>query len=109
MAEIDSVIVFKKRVADLSLGDEVYEAMVAKGWDTRAAFAFSAAYLPGAQGAQEVEDRILKPLLGSADHPKASRLRRLFFESYTLTIGDMRSAVERKSEDEPRRMNNTER
>ena len=73
-------------------------------------FAFSTSSIPG-QAADDIVFRrdVVEPVLGSETHVRASLLRRLHFEAYTLTASDLRARVESRGDDGPRKMPREER
>ena len=105
---MDSAAIFAKRVKDLGL-----EARLQKlnevGWDTYGNFAFAA----GTPTAGSIPDEVFKTKItdvvfeleaGASEPPRAAALRRLWFESYTITVGEMRRRMERTDEDPPRKL-----
>jgi hypothetical protein len=75
-----------------------------KGWETMANFAFSTSYAPGQADDSNFIEGVLVPILGDGASPQAAALRRLFFESYTMNVAEMRRKLERTDEDPPRRL-----
>ena len=105
---IDSSAVFADRVNELGLGAH-HANFEREGWSTFASFAFATSYIPGTQDeAVFLRDIVVKGL-GREDHPDKNALRRLFFESYTLTASDLKRRVEAGTEDAPRKVSNLER
>ncbi len=88
-SSLDSVAVFADRLRELGLAD-LGEAMTEKGWSTMGSFAF--AVPPSAQGVDYgmFESRVIAPLLGAVDAPRASALLRLHFEAHTVAVAEMR-------------------
>ncbi|CAE7304283.1 unnamed protein product [Symbiodinium sp. CCMP2592] len=75
-----------------------------KGWGTFANFAFSTSFIPG-QGEDSVFVRdVVVAVLGSSDHASAAALRRLHFESYTLTAAELKRQTEATESDLPRKL-----
>lgn len=110
MASIDSAAVFRSRALSFGLLPVDVDALATKGWSTMAGFAFSTSAIPGQSSDDLVFRRdVVAPILGAPDHIRASFLRRLHFEAYTLTASDLRGRVERTGEDAPRRMPREER
>ena len=76
------------RLKDLGLTD-FNEVLSARGWNTLAGLAFSA----GSPGFSSIDaaldERVIIPVLGSADHIRAAQLRRLYFEAYTVAAAEM--------------------
>eukprot|EP00435_Cladocopium_sp_Y103_P021672 s5678_g5.t1 len=74
-----------------------------QGWTTHATYAFSVATQPGADE-QAFVDGVVVPILGQPDHIDAPKLRRLFFESHTLTAADLRRKVDSTQLEAPRKL-----
>ena len=113
MSVVDSAPVFEKRVGALGLGGALAKFQEF-GWNTYGAFAFAAP-----TGAGGVVDNdifmavVVRPLLSLSDSapppPEAAGLRRLFFESHTMALGELRARVERTDDSAPRRLPQVER
>ena len=88
MSLVDSAAVFEARARSIGLDDQVIGQMGLRGWVSHAKYAFSVATTPGGDE-QIFADGVIVPLLGNADHRDAPKLRRLFFESHTLTAAEM--------------------
>ncbi len=86
---LDSAAVFADRLRELGLED-VHEAMTARGWATMGSFAF--AIPPTAQGVDYgmFAERVVAPILGSEESPRASALLRLHFEAHRVAVAEMR-------------------
>ena len=105
---VDSSAVFSDRVHQLGLGDHL-EAFNQAGWHTYADVAFSTSYLPGQPEDARFANDILVRGLGQQDHKDKDKLRRLFFEAYSLASADMSRLVSASSDDIPRKVPNVER
>ena len=103
MSLVDSTAVFETRARAIGIPDATITAMGLKGWISHGTFAFSVATQPGADE-QIFADGVLIPLLGSADHPEAPKVRRLFFESHTLTSAELRRKVDSSEAEAPRKL-----
>lgn len=104
MSVVDSEAVFASRCAKVGLSSEAVAALKAKGWGTYANFAFSTAVIPG-QGDDSIFVRdVITVILGSADHASGAALRRLHFESYTLTAAELKRQTETNEGDVPRKL-----
>lgn len=103
MSLVDSNAVFKGRAIAVGLTDAVVNAMSARGWNTHANFAFAVGTQPNPDD-QPFIDGVIIPILTRADHPDAPKLRRLFFESHTLTAADLRRKVESSEQEAPRKL-----
>ena len=93
MSLVDSAAVFEARARSIGIDDQVIAQMGLRGWVSHATYAFSVATTPGGDE-QIFADGVIVPLLGNADHRDAPKLRRLFFESHTLTAAEMRRKVD---------------
>ena len=109
MSLLDSESVFQTRTAQFGISPDLLAEMKKRGWCTFASFAFSSTYSPGQSDEKPFVDGVLVPLLGSATHADAPKLRRLLFEAFAMTAADMKSRTERSSEDTPRRFPQAER
>ena len=103
MSMVDSAAVFETRARAIGLSDGVVNAMGLRGWTTHATFAFAVATQPGGDE-QLFIDNVVTPVLGAADHVDAPKLRRLFFESHTLTSSDLRRKVDANELEAPRKL-----
>ena len=103
MSLVDSTAVFEARAASIGVPDDVVAAMALKGWVSHGTYAFAVATQPGADE-QAFLDGVIIPLLGGADHIAAPKLRRLFFESHTLTSAELRRQVDSTEQEAPRKL-----
>ena len=71
---------------------------------THATFAFAVATNPAAGDDQAFVNGVLIPILGQEDHVESPKLRRLFYESHTLTSADLRRKVEANEQEAPRKL-----
>jgi hypothetical protein len=104
MSVVDSEHVFSFRARELGLSDGVIDNMTALGWTTFGTFSFSCSYIPGHVHDQALVDSVIVPVLGGTNDPRSALLRRLFFESYTMTAADLKRKVERTEDDAPRKL-----
>ena len=110
---VDSEAVFIQRLSELGLTERA-ERFKTLGWRTHGLFAFA---LPaGGSGVVNEDDfvrTIVRPVFELADDaplpPAAAAVRRLWFESHTITVGDLRQKVERTDSDMPRKVPQAER
>eukprot|EP00435_Cladocopium_sp_Y103_P055297 s1403_g18.t1 len=104
MSFVDSQSVFKARCDEIKIADATYEALKAKGWDTFGSYAFSVSTNP-AQITDDVFDaKVAVPLLGNAGDGQAALLRRLLFESYTLTATELKRKADNNEADAPKKL-----
>ncbi len=90
---LDSVPVFKKRLEFLGIGD-LQEQFKTLGWQTLGDFAFCVNYSPGPVEDATFEARVVKPLTGVDNSPRASVIRRLYFEAFSAAAKDVSRRVE---------------
>ena len=113
MQAVDSKAVFNRRLAELGLSERE-ERFAVLGWDSHGNFAFAVPSGPGGV----VDDltfatQVIRPLYdlnASAElPPQKAAVRRLFFESHALSVGELRMRVERTDSDAPRKVPQAER
>ena len=110
---VDSEAVFRQRLEELGLQERA-ATFGNLGWASHGLFAF--AVPAGAGGTIEDEvfvTKVIRPLfeLGPEDAlpALAAAVRRLWFESHTLTVGELRQKLERTDQDAPRKLPQAER
>ena len=109
---LDSEAVFVSRSEEIGLNAAEIAAMKTLNIATFGKFAFSANYSPG-----QLDETPLLVLMakvcGTVPNPapedRAPLIRRLFFESYTLSAADLRSRLEKREDDQPRKLAQAER
>ena len=104
---LDSVAVFEARSKEMGLLDDWASRIKAKGWNTFALLAFACSYTPGqADDANLVKLGAIITGTGASDPPEDRMpvIRRLFFDAYTLAAADLRSRVDRREDDAPRKL-----
>ena len=94
---VDSRACFEERVNELELGAHLAR-LFELGWTTHGRFAFSSDYVPGSGDSTQFNLDVVIPVLGRDDHPDKALLRRLFFDSYTLSVNELRRRLERSSD-----------
>ena len=104
MSLVDSNAVFESRALSIGIAQPVINALATRGWVTHATFAFAVATNPAAGDDQNFIDGVLVPILGDEGHIDAPKLRRLFYESHTLTSADLRRKVEANEQEAPRKL-----
>ena len=109
MSVVDSEAMFDSRMQTIGLTETEQTAVRQRGWTTHATFAHSSSYSPNNPDDAAFVRAVIVAVLGDPDHISAARLRRLFFESYTLTVQDVRLQLERTSDDPPRKLPQPER
>ena len=110
---IDSEAVFQQRVEELGL-KATFDKFKEFGWASHGNFAFAMASGPG--GVVEDErfvSAVIRPLFGLGPEapppPQTAAVRRLFFESHALAVGELRQRTERTDSDLPRKVPQAER
>ena len=88
MAE-HSVPFFKNACMENGLAD-LYEKMVTFGWKTLGKYAFSSGYVPGQIDDSAFMKGVVTRLGLTAEDPRVSGLRHLFFEAYTTSASELR-------------------
>jgi hypothetical protein len=111
MTTVESSAVFLDRCKVLRIPDDCVNRMLALGWDSYAAFGFASSYVPGQSDDQVFIDKIVRKVLLDEDHPSTSALRRLYYESYSLGVSELKRKVDRAedSSEAPRKVPNLER
>jgi hypothetical protein len=107
---LDSKAHFEQRLTELELHD-LLPFFAAKGWTTAGAFAFSTTFVPGSADDAAFKRQVLEPLVTPAqvEGPQAPSIRRLFYESYTMAVADLKRKVEANGDELPRRLPTAER
>ena len=106
---LDSEAVFENRATEIGLDAEIGRAKTLNV-ASFGKFAFAANYTPGQ--ADETPLLQLMARVCGVDPAPADRIplvRRLFFESYTLAAADLRSRLETREDDQPRKLAQAER
>ena len=104
---VDSQATFEDKVKSLGLGDFLPK-LNALGFKTLGEFAFAENFTPGSSDDSKWMANVAKPILGE-NMTLVPKLRRLFFEAYTLMASDMKVRVERTDDDKPRKLTLPER
>ena len=104
MALIDSPAVFKARCLAVGLTEDEHNALCTKGWSTYATFAFSVPVQAGQADESSFVTQVVQEVLGDPSHTSAAKLRRLHFESFTLTVADLRRKVDTPEDSKPRKL-----
>ena len=104
MAGLESSAVFENRALAIGIDAAVVRALQLSGLDTFGKYAFSCAYQPGAADEAPLKNLLTEALGAEPSIATFAPLRRLYFEAHTLALSDVRSRVERKEDDAPRKM-----
>ena len=104
MALVDSEVVFKSRCDEIGISGGTYDKLKARGWATFGSFAFSVSTNPSQISDDDFEAKVVIPILADPAHIDAARLRRLLFESYTMTASELRRKAESTESDTPKKL-----
>ena len=104
MALVDSEVVFKARCDEIGVADDTFRKLKARGWATFGSFAFSVSTNPSQISDDDFEAKVVVPILVDANHVDAARLRRLLFESYTMTASELKRKAESTESDTPKKL-----
>ena len=98
-AELDSTAEFERRADLLGVSQLIRDALRHQGLNTFGRFAFSVAYSPGQQDETPLTDLAaqINGGVALAPGPMAS-LRRLFWESHTLALAELKQKSEHGSD-----------
>ncbi len=100
---LDSAASFKARMRDLGLPQAHQDAFDGRNVKTFAAFAFISPYQPNSQDEKPFVDA-LTDILGLAPGDHSPIYRRLFYESHTMAIQDLRVRLDSREGQEPRKL-----
>lgn len=101
---LDSTASFKARALEIGMSEALYNLLRDNGVSTYGSFAFVCAYVPG-QGDEQILMDATETLIHRAlSPPEKIVVRRLFFESHTMSIADMKQRFEREDTSEPTRV-----
>ena len=89
---IESEAVFSGRLK--ACGLEAYAAEFHRRWRTLSTFAFSSSWAPGSGDDQSFIDSVVKPLLRDPGHADVPKLRKLYFEAYTMVAADLKAKLD---------------
>ena len=101
---VDSESVFKARCDEIKISQATYDALKAKGWSTFGSYAFSVSTNPGQITDDDFDNKVAVPILGSATEAESALLRRLLFESYTLTATELKRKADNSESDGPKKL-----
>ena len=90
---IESEAVFEARLRACGLETRAAD-FKARGWSTLSTFAFSSSWAPGTGDDSNFVAQVLRPLLGSATHVDVPKVRKLYFEAYTMVAADLKSKLD---------------
>ena len=107
-SNLDSVAVFEARASEIGLEVAELEYLRSRRWNSFGRLAFACNYTPG----QSDETPLAKlaaaitksDSIESIPEDRFPVIRRLFVEAYTMASADLRTRVERRDDDPPRRL-----
>ena len=104
MSYVDSQSVFKARCDEIKITAATYDELQRKGWSTFGSYAFSVTTNPGQLTDDDFDTKVAVPILGSSNAPESALLRRLLFESYTLTATELKRKADNTESDAPKKL-----
>ena len=104
MSYVDSEVVFRARCDEIKLSADTFTALKDKGWSTFGSYAFAISTNPSQVTDDDFDAKVSIPVLGAANHAEAALLRRLLFESYTLTATELRRKTDTSESDGPKKL-----
>ena len=104
MSYVDSYSVFKARCDEIKISPATFDALKDKGWSTFGSYAFSVSTNPAQISDDDFDAKVAIPILGNANAAEAALLRRLLFESYTLTATELRRKTDSSESDGPKKL-----
>ena len=97
-SELDSKAEFARRAQVLGVGDALLQSIKDAGLDTYGRFAFSVAYFPGQSDEQPLVDLVTTLVGGPPTPDQMASVRRLFWESHTLALADLKQRSDHGSD-----------
>ena len=104
MSYVDSQSVFRARCEEIKLSIATIDALTQKGWDTFGSYAFSVSTNPAQISDEDFDAKVAGPILGGTASGEAALLRRLLFESYTLTATELKRKADNNESDGPKKL-----
>ena len=104
MSGLESKAVFENRALAIGIESSTIQALQSSGLDTFGKYAFSCAYQPGSADEAPLKTLLTEVLGSEPSIAVFAPLRRLYYEAHTLALSEMRSRVERKEDDAPRKL-----
>ena len=91
---VDSTATFKRRALQIGLNAEDVATMHGLGWSTYGTFAMASQGQPGQVADDKFTTSVITKVLGDAESVRASALKRLYLESYSACLVDIKRTVE---------------
>ena len=104
MATVESEAAFASRASNIGLSAAIITALKTRGIATFGRFAFSSSYQPGSNDETPFKEMVAETLGRNPDTGELALLRRLYFESHALSISDLRSRVENRDDELPKKL-----
>ena len=108
-SELDSKAEFARRAQVLGVGDTLLQSIKDAGLDTYGRFAFSVAYFPGQADEQPLVDLVTTLVGGPPTPDQMASVRRLFWESHTLALADLKQRSDHGSDSVSKKLPTSER
>ena len=97
---VESLAVFRARASQLGMADAHIDLMVAQGITSMGGYSFACAFQPGQPDETPFIEMVKQILTRDPNMGEAASFRRLYYESHTVTLADMRNRIER-TDDSP--------
>ena len=101
---MDSAAAFKERAKTLGVPAEALTKLTDAKLATFGQFAFISSFQPGSTDEQPFVEALSKVLETTPEAAELACWRRLYYECHTAAMSDLRSRLERKEEDGPRKL-----
>ena len=109
VGNVESKPVFAARAIQIGATQVVINALVAANYGTFGSFAYCCAYVPGTPDETPLLDAIATALARPATPAEMTVLRRLFAESHTVSLQDLRNRIDKPSDSTPTKVMPAER
>ena len=109
VGNVESKPVFAARAIQIGATQIVINALVAANYGTFGSFAYCCAYVPGTPDETPLLDAIATALTRPATPAEMTVLRRLFAESHTVSLQDLRNRIDKPSDATPTKIMPAER
>ena len=101
---MDSTASFKERALRLGLPEAAINRLVDSKLATSGQFAFISSFQPGSADEKPLVEAITKILTEAPSATELASWRRLYFECHTAAMTDLRTRLERKDDEAPRKL-----
>ena len=108
-SELDSKAEFERRASLLGVNDVILQGIKDAGLNTYGRFAFAVSYSPGQPDEQPLVDMVTTFIGGPPPADQMASIRRLFWESHTLALADLKQRSEHGSESVSKKLPTSER